>query len=115
LVRVREHVFVPRRWNDSPFNIYPVKGRYLWRDLERICAADRIPLRRHRSSRATGCSPLASLRALPMRPGSVGLRTQTDEAIRLGIFGSPTFVVGEELFWGNDRLEDALRWANAPQ
>ena len=43
------------------------------------------------------------------------MRTQTDEAIRLGIFGSPTFVVGEELFWGNDRLEDALRWANAPQ
>ena len=25
-------------WNDSPFNLYPVKGRYMWRDLERVCA-----------------------------------------------------------------------------
>ncbi len=34
----------------------------------------------------------------------------TDEAKKLGIFGSPTFVVGEELFWGDDRLEDAIDW-----
>jgi 2-hydroxychromene-2-carboxylate isomerase len=26
----------------------------------------------------------------------------------LGIFGAPTFVVGEELFWGNERLEAAF-------
>jgi 2-hydroxychromene-2-carboxylate isomerase len=36
---------------------------------------------------------------------------QTDMARRLGIFGSPTFAVGEEIFWGDDRLEDALEWA----
>jgi 2-hydroxychromene-2-carboxylate isomerase len=41
------------------------------------------------------------------------LRAQTDEAIRRGIFGAPTFTVGEELFWGNDRLEDALAWSSA--
>ncbi|MEZ5580431.1 MAG: hypothetical protein R3F36_15045 [Candidatus Competibacteraceae bacterium] len=29
----------------------------------------------------------------------------------LGIFGAPTFIVGDELFWGNDRLEAALAWA----
>lgn len=34
----------------------------------------------------------------------------TDEARALGIFGSPTFVVGSELFWGDDRLEDAVAW-----
>jgi 2-hydroxychromene-2-carboxylate isomerase len=28
-----------------------------------------------------------------------------------GIFGAPSMVVGEELFWGNDRLEQALDWA----
>ena len=40
------------------------------------------------------------------------LRQQTDEAQRLGIFGAPTFVTSDgELFWGNDRLERALRWA----
>ena len=35
---------------------------------------------------------------------------ETDTAKKLGIFGSPTFVVGRELFWGDDRLEDALNW-----
>ena len=34
----------------------------------------------------------------------------TDEAKKLGIFGSPTFSVGGELFWGDDRLDDALSW-----
>ncbi|HEX2336337.1 MAG TPA: 2-hydroxychromene-2-carboxylate isomerase [Hyphomicrobiaceae bacterium] len=34
----------------------------------------------------------------------------TDEARKLGIFGAPTFVVGQEIFWGDDRLEDALAW-----
>lgn len=40
------------------------------------------------------------------------LRANTDEAVSRGAFGAPTFVVGEELFWGNDRLpfvEAALR------
>ena len=32
-------VFKAQGWDNSPFNIYPVKGRYMWRDLERICAA----------------------------------------------------------------------------
>ncbi len=35
----------------------------------------------------------------------------TSEARKLGIFGSPTFVVGDnELFWGDDRLEDAIEF-----
>jgi len=36
---------------------------------------------------------------------------QTARAQRLGIFGSPSFVIDGELFWGDDRLEDAIRWA----
>jgi 2-hydroxychromene-2-carboxylate isomerase len=36
------------------------------------------------------------------------LRQQTDEARRKGIFGAPTFFVGTAMFWGNDRLDDAL-------
>lgn len=31
---------------DSPFNVFPAKGRYMWRDMERICAAQGLPLRR---------------------------------------------------------------------
>lgn len=38
---------------------------------------------------------------------------RTDEARALGLFGSPTYVVGSELFWGDDRLEDALAWCLA--
>ncbi len=35
---------------------------------------------------------------------------QTDIARKKGIFGSPTFVVENEIFWGDDRLEDAISW-----
>jgi 2-hydroxychromene-2-carboxylate isomerase len=40
------------------------------------------------------------------------LRHNTDDAVRRGVFGAPTFFVGGEMFWGNDRLdfvEDAFR------
>ncbi|HEX7602956.1 MAG TPA: 2-hydroxychromene-2-carboxylate isomerase [Polyangiaceae bacterium] len=36
------------------------------------------------------------------------LRTRTDEAIRLGIFGAPAFVAGHELYWGQDRMHFAF-------
>ena len=46
------------------------------------------------------------------RANSVEIRQrfddETEAARRLGIFGAPTFAVGEEIFWGDDRLEDAL-------
>ena len=35
------------------------------------------------------------------------LNAETDSARTLGIFGSPTFTIGDELFWGDDRLEQA--------
>jgi 2-hydroxychromene-2-carboxylate isomerase len=38
------------------------------------------------------------------------LDATTQEAMALGVFGAPSFVVGEEVFWGDDRLEDALSW-----
>jgi len=39
------------------------------------------------------------------------LREQTTRAQELGIFGAPTFVTKGELFWGDDRLDQALAWA----
>lgn len=39
------------------------------------------------------------------------LRRRTDEAVSLGIFGAPTFVVGDQLFWGQDRLPFVVRAA----
>ncbi len=42
------------------------------------------------------------------------LRREGEEAERLGLFGAPSFVTaGGELFWGNDRLDDALDWARS--
>ena len=41
------------------------------------------------------------------------LKAQTPRALERGIFGAPSFVVSGELFWGDDRLEDALAWARA--
>jgi 2-hydroxychromene-2-carboxylate isomerase len=44
------------------------------------------------------------------RKANAALMAETDVARELGIFGSPTFTVGRELFWGDDRLEDAINW-----
>ncbi len=150
-------IFRTQGWLDSPFNIYPVKGKYMWRDLARICAAQKIPLRHPTSFPRNGLlaariaarfddapwvpafvrgiyeanfardeeisdpAVVASVLTAVGQPAElVGeassdeaksrLRTNTDEAIALGIFGAPSFVVGTELFWGNDRLETALAW-----
>ena len=37
--------------------------------------------------------------------------SQTEQAQTKRIFGSPSFIVDGELFWGDDRLEDAVNWA----
>lgn len=151
-------IFKDQGWNDSPFNIYPVKGQYMWRDLARICADVDLPLRRpsqfprgsllaarlacwfqdeawiadfvRRVYRANfaedrniadatvlrsvlddiGRDP-ALLDVADSAEAKAKLREQTESAQALGIFGAPTFVVGAELFWGNDRLENALAWA----
>jgi len=39
-------IFKTQGWDTSPFNIYEAKGRYMWRDLERLCAELSIPFRR---------------------------------------------------------------------
>jgi 2-hydroxychromene-2-carboxylate isomerase len=151
-------IFNAQGWNDSPFNIYPEKGRYMWRDLERICAALALPFQRPSrfprngllAARLTCCfqgerwvpefvrrvylanfahdreisdaSVITSVLAAIGQPASrveaaetpeakAKLRAQCDQAQALGIFGAPSFVVGKELFWGNDRLETALGWA----
>jgi 2-hydroxychromene-2-carboxylate isomerase len=153
-------IFKAQGWDSSPFNVYDAKGRYMWRDMERLCASLSLPFRkpdpfpahsllaarvalaveesrRADFSRAVFDAEFAEgkpinepsvvenlLRGLNLDPRDVmeraqsddikgGLRAQTDEAMRLGIFGAPTFVAGDgELFWGNDRLEQALAWAS---
>jgi 2-hydroxychromene-2-carboxylate isomerase len=56
--------------------------------------------------------PAAALATAQSDANKAALRAQTDEAQRLGIFGAPTFTTADgELFWGNDRLEQALAWS----
>ena len=38
-------IFAAQGLQDSPFNIYPVKGRYMWRDMERLCKDAGLPFR----------------------------------------------------------------------
>ncbi len=145
--------------SDSPFNANPVRGRYMWRDLERLCAKHGLSWRRPsvfpRSSvlaarvacagATEGWGPQfvrAAFRAnfaedrdiadpatlsgllaeVAVEPGPTleravspevraRLRANTAEAMQIGIFGAPSFVVSGELFFGQDRLEDAAEWA----
>lgn len=60
---------------------------------------------------AVGLDPDEILSAAEDPATEAALQAATDEARRLGVFGSPTFAVGPELFWGDDRLEDAIAWA----
>ena len=39
-------IFAAQGWRDSPFNLYPAKGRYMWRDVERTCEAMGVPFKR---------------------------------------------------------------------
>jgi len=41
------------------------------------------------------------------------LRRQTETAAEKGIFGAPTFFVDDEMFWGNDRLDEAIAFCKA--
>lgn len=152
-------IFKAQGWDNSPFNVYQIKGRYMWRDLERICADLGLPFRKpdvfpqsglvaarvalvgldegwgetfieavYRAEFVDGklINDPAVTRDILVRmaldPKPIFDRTQTDaiktklrenteEAQRLGIFGAPSLVVDGELFWGNDRLEQAIAFA----
>ena len=145
---------------DSPFNTFPVKGGYMWRDLQRVCEMDGIPLVHPTQfprnsllaarvaicgledgwtpafSRAAyqanfvddqdiskaevlapliasvGAGPDDVLAAAATDPIKSRLKDHVRQAQERGLFGAPSFLTADgELFWGNDRLEQALEWA----
>jgi 2-hydroxychromene-2-carboxylate isomerase len=151
-------IFKKQGWDTSPFNLYPIKGEYMWRDVERHCQRYGIPFKKPavfprnsilaarvaciamcegwcpEFSRAVFRANFAEDRDISSpeiiteilksiekdgheylsrirRPEFKSLlREQTTMAMSLGIFGAPSFIARNELFWGNDRLEDALDW-----
>lgn len=150
-------IFQAQGWNDSPFNLYPVKGRYMWRDMERLCERQGIPFAKpalfpqrsilaarvalalehepqqgpdfiravYRANFAEGrnigeqATVERALREAALDPAhwiaradtmKDALRAQNERAVQIGLFGAPSFVSNGEIFWGNDRLEDAIAW-----
>ncbi|MEC9367990.1 MAG: 2-hydroxychromene-2-carboxylate isomerase [Pseudomonadota bacterium] len=152
-------IFAAQGWKTSPFNLFPAKGRYMVRDMERICAARGLPFAlpepfpqnglnaarlalfgedegwiaafsrfvyaaqfgdgKQLDDRAmlteclesVGADPALCFERITHHDIKDGLRAQTDTAQALGIFGAPSFVTPDgELFWGDDRLEQALEW-----
>jgi 2-hydroxychromene-2-carboxylate isomerase len=53
----------------------------------------------------TGCDADAVIARCGEQEIKDALRSNTDEAVERGAFGAPTFFVGDELFFGNDRLD----------
>lgn len=153
-------IFAAQGWNSSPFNLYPAKGRYMWRDFARRAtrlgldvrkpeafpqnslAAARIALAGrdggwtsafsqalfraqfcegrniadetvlHGALRGVGADPTMTIPFSRSEEIKGRLKAETELAKSLGIFGAPTFVTEDgELFWGDDRLEEALDWA----
>ena len=153
-------IFAAQGLNTSPFNLFPMKGRHMIRDMERQCAAigrpfvkpdpfpqnglaaARIALIGHDAgwgaefTRRVYTAEFMDGRTISDREVLTGileqldldagavfaasetpdnkarLKAETDTAIELGIFGAPTFIAGDgEMFWGNDRLDQALYWA----
>ena len=64
-----------------------------------------------RALTALGQAPEAVIARAQTAPVKDRLKQQTERARSLGIFGAPSFTVGTELFWGDDRLEEAIEWA----
>lgn len=153
-------IFASQGWTTSPFNIYPAKGRYMVRDIERIAAGrgrafvmpDTFPANGLAAARIALCGEAAGwiggftrgvyeaqferradisdvnvlsdiLTSMNLDAESTieqsrsttikdRLRAQSQRAVDLGLFGAPSFVTpGGELFWGDDRLEQALAFA----
>ena len=153
-------IFKAQGWDTSPFNLYEAKGRYMWRDMERLATGLAMPFRRPdpfpqnsllasrvalvgleqgwgedfsvavyhaqfvEDGRIDDPRTLAeilsflnvdattALEAAQSDGIKLRLRSQVEEAQQLGVFGAPSFTTADgELFWGNDRLEQALIWA----
>ena len=56
-----------------------------------------------------GIDPVAFQSAIERADVKQRLRQTTDEAVRRGVFGAPTFFVGDDMFFGQDRLDFAAR------
>lgn len=66
-----------------------------------------------RSLRVARQNPEETIVRASADAAAAALAEQTRAAMALGIFGSPTFVIDGEVFWGDDRMEDAISWSSS--
>src|SRR5262252_10491853 len=71
-------IFAGQGWTNSPFNLYPAKGRNMWRDLERLCGDVNLPFRRP--------EPFPQNSLLAARVALVGLNTTWGEEFCRTVF-----------------------------
>jgi len=82
------------KYNHSLFRLYWVNGKDLSNDEVLKEAVAEL-----------GIDPERFIEKISRQEIKDRLREETAEAARRGAFGAPTFFVGEEMFWGNDRLK----------
>jgi 2-hydroxychromene-2-carboxylate isomerase len=58
-----------------------------------------------------GQVPATLLQAAQLQETKDAFRSQAERAVAIGLIGAPSYVVDGEVFWGGDRLEQALDWA----
>lgn len=152
-------IFAAQGYQQPPFVQFSLKGEYVMRDMERLCAElglrwrtpsvfprravlpTRIAMvaveqgwgfafmRRvyelnfaddrevddeptmHALLRELGREPAEVLALATSQANKDRLRAQVEHAQRIGVFGAPMFVVQGERFWGQDRMQQALAWA----
>lgn len=157
-------IFKAQGMDTSPFNLFPIKGNYMWRDMQRQCAKYGLPFGAPGEKQLVGfprnsllaarasvialrepwgrdfvrmiyraeyaewhdiadpavviaCANLVGGEGKILVAGTQSdevkaeLRANTEHAFALGLFGAPSFTIGSELFWGNDRLEEAVDFA----
>ncbi|MCW8914552.1 MAG: 2-hydroxychromene-2-carboxylate isomerase [Magnetovibrio sp.] len=153
-------IFRAQGYTDSPFNTFPLKRDYMWRDVERTATDLNLPFNHPEPFPGNGLQA-ARIALFGIQQGwghtftkilfreyfgegvdianpdnlkevirqctsenadtiwtqsqsannKAALKTQTEQAQRLNIFGAPTFISDSEMYWGNDRLETALKHA----
>ncbi len=82
-------IFAAQGWTTSPFNLYPAKGRHMWRDIERLVARAGLPP-------LTRPSPFPQNGLLASRLALIGLESDWTPAFSRAVFHAE-FALGRDI------------------
>jgi 2-hydroxychromene-2-carboxylate isomerase len=113
-------------WPTDSYSLAPVRAAIFAKEAGRVVSFSQAAFRQRFAAgrdlsevdnvliaaAASELHPKAVLKGIETRSVKERLRAATDEALALGLHGVPTVAVGGELFWGDDRLEDAVAAAS---